>query len=135
MHIQPMLQKTPMNDINDPFLLFFRHLVVTRKAQPTPENISPNVDSGAIDIGICAVSAIPLNGYERARPVYRLHMHGLPSTSMSHRATANKWHLFVHIYAIAALLVLGRCGAIIAVAIQLPPVHTDSRKGCPIFII
>ena len=30
MHIQPMLQKAPMNDLDNPFLLLFRHLVITR---------------------------------------------------------------------------------------------------------
>ena len=29
-HIQPILQETPMNDLNNPILLFFSHLVIAR---------------------------------------------------------------------------------------------------------
>ena len=42
------------------------------------ENIRSYVDSRAFYVGICAASTIALNRYERIRPVYRLHMHGLP---------------------------------------------------------
>jgi hypothetical protein len=77
----PFLQKTPMNDLNNPVLLFFRHLVITGKAQPSSENISSYIDSRALYVSICAASAVPLNRDERARPIYRLHMHGLPDWS------------------------------------------------------
>ena len=48
-------------------------------AQPTPENISSYIDSRAFYVGICASAAIPFNCDERTRPIYRLHMHGLPN--------------------------------------------------------
>ena len=66
-----------MNDLNNPILLLFRHLVITRQTEPAPENIGSYVDSRAFNIGICAASAISLNRDERVGPVYRLHMHGL----------------------------------------------------------
>ena len=66
-----------MNDLNNPILLLFRHLVITGKTQPSPEYIRPNVDSRAFYVSICAASAIPFNRDKRIRPIYRLHMHGL----------------------------------------------------------
>ena len=75
--VQPTLPKTPMNDLNNPILLLFRHLVIARQAQPSPENIGSYVHSRALYVGICAASAVTLNRDERVRPVYRLHMHGL----------------------------------------------------------
>ena len=67
-----------MNDLNNPVLLLRRHLVIARQTEPTPENIGSYVDSRAFYIGICAASAVPFDRDERIRPVYRLHMHGLP---------------------------------------------------------
>ena len=75
----PFLQKTPMNDLDNPVLLLFRHLVITRQAEPSPENIGSYIDSRALYVSICTSSTVPLNRDERIRPVYRLHMHGLPS--------------------------------------------------------
>ena len=74
-HIQPTSQKAPMNDLNNPILLLFRHLVIAGKTQPSTENIGSYVDSRAFYIGICAASAITFYRDERVRPVYRLHMH------------------------------------------------------------
>ena len=70
-----------MNDLNNPILLLFRHLVITRQAESSSENIGSYVDSRALYVGICAASAVTLNRDERVRPVYRLHMHGLPNPS------------------------------------------------------
>ncbi len=77
-HAQPTLQKAPMNDLNNPVLLLFCHLVITGKTQPAPENIGSNVDSRALYVSICTASAIALNRNKRVCPIYRLHMHGLP---------------------------------------------------------
>ena len=66
-----------MNDLNNPILLLFRHLVITGKTQPSPEYIRPNVDSRAFYVSICAASTVALNCNERVCPVDRLHMHGL----------------------------------------------------------
>ena len=78
MHIQPTSQKTPVNDLNNPILLLFRHLVIARQAEPASENIGTDVHSRAFYIGICPPSSISLDRHERIRPIYRLHMHGLP---------------------------------------------------------
>jgi hypothetical protein len=43
MHIHPTSQKAPVNDLNNPILLLFRHLVIARQAEPATENISSNV--------------------------------------------------------------------------------------------
>jgi hypothetical protein len=43
MHIQPTSPKTPMNDLDNPILLLFRHLVIARQAEPAPENIGSYV--------------------------------------------------------------------------------------------
>ena len=67
-----------MNNLNNPVLLLFRHLVIARQAEPTPENIGPYIDSRALYISICAASTVSLDCDEGVRPVYRLHMHGLP---------------------------------------------------------
>ena len=67
-----------MNDLNNPILLLFSHLVITGKAKPSTENIGSYVDSRAFYIGICAASAIALDCNKRICPVDRLHMHGLP---------------------------------------------------------
>ena len=75
------LQKAPVNNVNNPFLLLFRHLVIAGKAQPSPENVGSYVHSRAFYIGICAASSVSLNRDKRVRPVYRLHMHGLPNPS------------------------------------------------------
>lgn len=92
-HIQPIpiwppnahatdLEKTPVNDLNNPILLLRSHLVIGGKTtQPSPENICPYVHSRAWNIGICAASAVSLNRNERVCPVYRLHMHELWSLS------------------------------------------------------
>ena len=77
-HAQPTSEKTPMNDLDNPVLLLFCHLVIRGKTQPTPKNIGSYVYSRALYIGICASASIPLDSYERMRPIYRLHMHGLP---------------------------------------------------------
>ena len=37
------LEKTPMDDLNNLLLLLHRHLVIARQAEPTTENISPNI--------------------------------------------------------------------------------------------
>ena len=76
--MQQTSEKTPMNDLNNPILLFFSHLVIARKTQPAPENIGSYIDSRAFYIGICAALTVTLNRNERARSIYRLHMHGLP---------------------------------------------------------
>ena len=67
-----------MNDLNNPVLLLFRHLVIAGKAKPSTENIGSYVDSRAFYIGICAASAVPFDRDKRVGPIYRLHMHGLP---------------------------------------------------------
>ena len=66
-----------MNDLNNPVLLLFRHLVITGKTQPSPENIGPNINSRAFYVGVGPTSAVALNRDKRVRPVYRLHMHRL----------------------------------------------------------
>ena len=70
-----------MNDLNNPILLLFRHLVIARQTEPSTENISPYINSRAFYIGICAASAVTLNRNKRVGPVYRLHMHGLSVAS------------------------------------------------------
>jgi hypothetical protein len=77
----PFLQETPMNDLNNPILLLRRHLVITRQAEPSPENIGSYIDSRALYVSICAASTVALNRNKGVRPVYRLHMHGLPDWS------------------------------------------------------
>lgn len=91
MHIQPIQsdprftisrsKEAPVNDVNNPFLLLFRHLVIAGKTQPSTENIGSYVHSRALYISICAASTVALDRYERIRPVNRLHMHGLPRWS------------------------------------------------------
>ena len=39
-----------MNDLNNPILLLFCHLVITRQTEPAPENIGPYIDSRALYI-------------------------------------------------------------------------------------
>ena len=68
-----------MNDLNNPVLLLFRHLVIARQTEPTPESIGSYVDSTAFYVSIGAASAISLDCDEGVCPVYRLHMHGLPN--------------------------------------------------------
>ena len=75
--VQPTSQKTPMNDLNDPLLLRFRHLVIAGQAEPAAEDISAHVDAGAADISVGAASAVALDRDEGVRAVDRLHMHGL----------------------------------------------------------
>ena len=66
-----------MNNLNNPILLLFRHLVIAGKTQPSTENIGSYVDSRALYVSICSPSAVTLNRDKRVGPVYRLHMHGL----------------------------------------------------------
>ena len=73
--------EAPVNNVDNYILLLFRHLVVAGKAQPAPENISPYIDSSALYVSICAASAVTLDCNKRIRPIYRLHMHGLPNPS------------------------------------------------------
>ena len=40
---QTDLEETPMNNLNNPLLLLFSHLVIAGKTQPSPENIRPNI--------------------------------------------------------------------------------------------
>ena len=67
-----------MNNLNNPVLLFRGHFVVAREAKASAENIGPNVHSRAFYVSICAAPAVALNCDEWVRPIYRLHMHGLP---------------------------------------------------------
>ena len=67
-----------MYNLDNPILLLRRHLVIARQTEPAPENIGSNVDSRAFYVSICAASAVALNRNKRIRPIYRLHMHGLP---------------------------------------------------------
>ena len=71
------ITKAPVNNLNNPVLLLFRHLVIAWQAEPTAENISPYVDSRALYISICAASTVSLDCDEGVCPVDRLHMHGL----------------------------------------------------------
>ena len=80
-HIRPMLQKTPVNDLDNPILLLFRHLVIAGKAQSTPENIGSYVDSRAFYVGVSASPTVTFYCDERTGAVYRLHMHGLTNRS------------------------------------------------------
>ena len=73
------LEEAPMNNLNNPILLLFRHLVIARQAESSSENIGSYVDSRALYVSICTPSAVPLNRNERIRPVNGLHMHGLPN--------------------------------------------------------
>lgn len=41
------LEEAPVNDLNNPILLLWRHLVITRQAKPSAENIGSYVDSRA----------------------------------------------------------------------------------------
>lgn len=75
------LEEAPMNDVYYHVLLLRRHLIVARQTESSAENISPYINSRAFYIGICAASAVPFDRDKRARPVYRLHMHGLPRLS------------------------------------------------------
>ena len=84
MDVQPMfpfLQKAPMDDLNNPILLLRRHLVIRGQAQPTTENIGSDVDSRPLNVRICTASAVSFSCNEGVRPVYRLHMHGLPNST------------------------------------------------------
>ena len=73
--------EAPVNNVDNYILLLFRHLVIAGKTKPSTENIGSYVHSRALYISICAASAIPLNRDKRVRPLYRLHMHGLPNPS------------------------------------------------------
>lgn len=66
-----------MNNLNNPILLFFSHLVIAGKTEPTTENISSYIHSRAFYVRICAASTISFDRNKRIRPIYRLHMHGL----------------------------------------------------------
>ena len=46
------LYKTPMNNLNDPILLFLCHLVIRRQTQPAFEYIRSNIDSRSGNISI-----------------------------------------------------------------------------------
>ena len=76
-HTQPTSPKTPMNNLNNPILLLFRHLVIAGKAKPSTENIGSYINSRAFYVSICASSTVALNCDEGVCSVYRLHMHGL----------------------------------------------------------
>ena len=78
MHIQPTSQKAPVNNLNNPILLLRCHLIVAWQAQPSSEDIGTDVDSGPCYVCVGPASAVPLDRDKRIRPVYRLHMHGLP---------------------------------------------------------
>ena len=78
MHIQPILAKTPVNDVDNYVLLLFRHLVIARQAESTTEIISSNIDPRALYVRICATSSVSFRRHKRVHPVDRLHMHGLP---------------------------------------------------------
>ena len=67
-----------MNNLNNPILLLRSHLVIARQAEPTTENIGSYIDSRALYVSICTASAVALNCDKGIRPIYRLHMHGLP---------------------------------------------------------
>ena len=73
------LQKAPMNNLNNPILLLFRHLIIGRQAQSSPENIRSNILESAGNISICAAPAVSGSSNKRVRPIYRLHVHGLPN--------------------------------------------------------
>ena len=75
MHIQPTSQETPVNDLNNPILLFFSHLVIARQTEATAENISSHVSTGALDVGIGSSPTVALDGYKGMGTVDRLHMH------------------------------------------------------------
>ena len=71
-----------MNNLNNPILLLFRHLVITRQTEPTTENVSSNIHSRAFYIGICAPSAITLNRNERVGPIWKpMHMQPIYRTN------------------------------------------------------
>ena len=78
-YAQPILPKTPMNDLDNYVLLLFRHLVITRQAEPSTENVGSYVHPRAFYVSICATSTVALNYNERVCPVYRLLMHWLPN--------------------------------------------------------
>ena len=71
------LPETSMNNLNNPILLLFRHLVIARQTEPAPENIGSYIDSRALYVSICTASAVSLDCDEGVGPIYRLHMHGL----------------------------------------------------------
>ena len=77
-HIQPTSKKTPVYNVNDDILLLGFHLVIARQTEPAPENIGSDVDSRPLYVSICTASAVTLDRDKRVRPIYRLHMHGLP---------------------------------------------------------
>ena len=45
--MQYFLQKTPVNDLNNPVLLHRSHLIVARQAQPSSEDIRSDIHSGS----------------------------------------------------------------------------------------
>ena len=91
-----------MNNLNNPILLLFRHLVITRQTKSTPENINSYVHSRAFYVSICAPSAITLNRNKRIGPVDRLHMHWLNARF------SNSWKCNTHSNTILHILLKRR---------------------------
>ena len=79
-----------MNNIDNDILLLFCHLIIRRQAQPASEDIRPDIRAAPGDVGVRAAAAVALSSDEWMRPVNRLHMHRLPSMSMTHHAAANR---------------------------------------------
>ena len=69
--------ETPVNNLNDPILLFRRHLVIGRQAQPSAEDIGSDIDPAPGYVRVRPASAVPLDCSKGVGAVYRLHMHGL----------------------------------------------------------
>ena len=67
-----------MNDLNDPILLLFRHLVIARQAEASAEEICADIDPLAFDVGVGPASSVALDGDEGVGAVDGLQMHGLP---------------------------------------------------------
>ena len=91
-----------MNDLNNPVLLLFCHLVIARQAEPATENIGSYVDSRALYVSICTASTVALNCDEGVCPVYRLHMHGLKARF------SNSWKCNTHFNTILHILLKRR---------------------------
>ena len=73
--------ETPVNNINNPILLFRCHLVIARQAQSPPEEIRSGIDSAAGDIGVAPSPAVAFPGDELVGPVDGLQVHGLPNST------------------------------------------------------
>ena len=67
-----------MYNLNHYILFLLRHLIIAWQTQPSPEDVSSNINPTTTYIRVRLSSAIAFSSYEGRGAVYRLHMHGFP---------------------------------------------------------